>query len=200
MTKKWTRRALLVVWVATAVMALSVIIGGTLAINRLSSNYTALEKRADSGVTDRNELRSLVEEQDEALGEANQRLRELGAPPVSKPDPGAADDRPTLLQGPRGPIGPQGPQGARGPKGSKGNDGANGIGGQDGETGATGGTGAQGPPGPAGPQGEPGPAGKDGAPGKDGAAGASPFPFAFTFDVEGTLYTITCDTSGCVAS
>lgn len=190
MHKTWTRRALFVVWVATAVMALSVIIGGTLAINRLSNDYDRLEKRADAGVSDRDDLRSSLTEQQAALDEANRKLTEAGESPVVTP---AVPEDQSVLRGLRGPscVEELGYALCRGPAGTDGDDGKNGrsIKGEPGDDGQSikgeagprgapgesikGDTGATGPAGPAGP---PGPAGKDGTDGATGPKGDAGAP------------------------
>lgn len=165
------RQVSVLAWiVVAAVVALVLWMLATLA--RVGDEYDRLEQRADRGKDDRADLRALVEEQDAALGEANQRLRELGVAPVKPPT-----TPPSTPLATRGPMGPQGPQGDRGPTGKDGADGDDGrsIAGDRGADGAPGPTGPAGPAGPVGsqgPQGEAGPAGKDGKDGAPGPAGS----------------------------
>lgn len=154
------------------VLVVALMVGMFALIVRLSADYDALEQRADNGKADRAQLWALVEEQDAALGEANQRLREMGVAPV-KPPATPPTTSPSLLTGPRGPIGPAGPQGPRGPAGKDGEDGDDGqsITGERGADGNTGPPGPAGPAGPAGPQGERGERGEPGPRGDIGPAG-----------------------------
>lgn len=120
--------------------------------------------------------------QDQALAEANRRLKKLGEATVPVPS------EPTIITGPQGPqgvIGLQGPQGPQGPPGPQGPKGDAGIDGMAGETGPAGPEGASGPAGPQGEAGPQGPAGPAGADGKDAV------PFTFTLEVGGKSYTCT---------
>jgi len=140
---------------------------------------------------DRAELHAAVDELAGALAKANDRLIDAGRQPVTEPAPPVVAG-PAGEQGEVGPAGPRGPVGARGPAGKRG------VPGEPGEDGAVGPAGPQGPAGPAGAQGE---RGEPGPKGEQGPAGKDPWPFTFSFTVEGltssTTYTVTCAAVGC---
>jgi hypothetical protein len=133
--------------------------------------------------------------QDQALAEANRRLKALGKATVPVPPAVTLPPvtGPTGLQGPMGPAGPQGPQGPEGgtgQAGTAGKAGSPGSPGSPGETGTAGTTGEQGPAGPA---------------GTDGKDGASAYPFTFTFVIDfppghTTTYTCTLTAPGVAAT
>jgi hypothetical protein len=137
--------------------------------------------------TSHSELRAQAaqnQRQDEALAEANRRLKAVGEPTVTVPK---------VIAGPQG---SQGPQGATGPQGQTGPTGPAGAKGDAGPTGETG---------PQGPAGETGPAGADGTNGTDGKDGTSAYPFTFTFTFEvnpakSTTFTCTLTAPGEVAT
>lgn len=182
------RTVIVLAWVG-GVMAVLLILGMLLAIARLTSDYDALEKRADAGVSDRDDLRSSLTEQQAALDEANRKLTEVGEKPVATP---AVPEDQSVLRGLRGPscVEELGYSLCRGPAGTDGDDGKNGrsIKGEPGDDGQSikgeagprgapgesvkGDTGATGPAGPPGPTGPAGKDGTDGATGPKGDAGA----------------------------
>ena len=100
--------------------------------------------------------------------------------------------------GPQGLTGPVGPQGQTGPEGSTGPQGLTGPVGPQGQTGPEGPTGAQGLTGPVGPEGQLGPQGPQGLVGPQGVTGPAGVDGAdggFNYTLEGTILTITNDTT-----
>jgi hypothetical protein len=148
----------------------------------LSSEVGHNEDKISAGAIRDQVLQDQNKAQDQALAEANKRLKQAGEATVPVPT------EPKVIIGPQGPIGVQGPAGSQGPQGPPGPQGPKGDAGIDGMAGETGPAGPEGASGPAGPQGETGlqgPAGPAGADGKDGV------PFTFTLEVGGKSYTCT---------
>ncbi|MDF9718030.1 hypothetical protein KK617_17915, partial [Nocardioides sp. ChNu-99] len=83
---------------------------------------------------DRADLRSIVDQQAQALEEANRRLEAVGQEPVEEPE----QDEPSPLQSIRGLPGPPGPAGRDGEPGAAGAAGTPGAAGEDGSAGAAG--------------------------------------------------------------
>jgi hypothetical protein len=145
----------------------------------LSSEVGHNEDKISAGAIRDQVLQDQNKAQDQALAEANKRLKQAGKATVPVPT------EPKVIIGPQGPIGEQGPQGPPGPPGPQGPKGDAGIDGMAGETGPVGPEGASGPAGPQGETGPQGPAGPAGADGKDAV------PFTFTLEVGGKSYTCT---------
>ena len=177
-----SRRSIMVLawFAALSVVALLLTMMAMLA--ETGREYDKLSERQQSSLSDRQDLRTAIDEHERALREANRRLRVAGKSPVEEPptpaaqsDDDADDVDRRLTAGPRGLIGPRGPMGPQGEPGKPGVDGAAGepgSSGPPGEAGPPGPVGPMGPVGPVGPKGEPGDQGPQGPQGERGPAGA----------------------------
>lgn len=157
-----SKRTLIIMAWTGGILLLLLVLGMLVAIVTLSTDYSDLEDRADHSKVKQETLSDKVLAQEQALAEANRRLRKLGRAPV--PTPPVSGNDPIVIVGPAGQNGVNGrdgEDGARGPRGPRGFTGLPGLPGIDGSDGA------------------------DGTDGTDGTDGRDAFPFTFVFTVPG---------------
>lgn len=167
------RTLIIMAWVG-GILAALLMMGMLVAVVLLTSASSDLEARADHSKIKQEALNEKVLAQEQALAEANRRLRKLGRAPVSTPP--SSGENPIVIVGPAGQNGlngEDGKDGRRGPRGLRGFTGLPGL---------------------------PGIDGQDGTDGTDGADGEDAFPFTFVFTVPGNgignSHTYTCHMGG----